>query len=334
MLIHLLADTSLPQLASLFPPPFVLTRFKHPSELPTRLIGQQVLLCRSTLPVNEALLHASTLKYVATASSGTDHIDETYLTAQSITLLDAKGCNAQAVTDYVRLVLTWLKTKGLPHGKKAGVFGVGAVGSLVATLLHALGFEVCCVDPYQQTLRNAHPYVTLKHLTDCDLICIHANLHHTPPFSTTQCFNASFFDTLKPGTTIINAARGGIVDETALIKCLNPLYYCTDVYQHEPHINPNIIEKALLCTPHIAGHTVEAKNAAVESIARQLHQLYQLPFSPPLKQNIPSTQTTPTLNSNLLSMYDPSQDTLALKQTTNHKTTFLTRRNAHQRTHL
>src|SRR5690554_546410 len=99
--MKILADASLPGLLQAFPKPFQLTLYHELKEVPQLLSGKEILLCRSTLKIAEPLLKGHSLRYLATASSGTDHIDKAYLRANSIELFDAKGSNATAVADYV-----------------------------------------------------------------------------------------------------------------------------------------------------------------------------------------------------------------------------------------
>lgn len=145
--MKILADASLPELVEAFPKPFELSTYLHANEIPNLLKDQQILLCRSTLQVNESLLKGHSLRYVATASSGTDHIDSLYLINNAIELIDAKGSNAVAVADYVIASLAFLqKYKGF-SGLKAGVIGVGEVGEKVVKRLAAAGMEVHSYDP-------------------------------------------------------------------------------------------------------------------------------------------------------------------------------------------
>ncbi len=326
--IPILADASLPYLDALFEPPFQLTCYHSLHELEEKISHQQVLLCRSTLAVTPKLLAHSTLACIATASSGVDHIDTPYLKTQGIQLFDAKGSNAKAVTDYVIACLAWLDQQGLwlKGKRKAGVIGMGKVGSLVALQLKKLGLDVRGCDPIRAAAGDFFEHTDLMQLQDCDVLCIHANLHDDGSFPSRNLINHEFLGKLQPNTVLINASRGGIVNEEALLHNPIPLIYCTDVYAQEPAINPNIVEYARLCTPHIAGHSIEAKKAAMVHISQQLHDHYQLPMP------IQSPVNTPVLQdslSNILNLYDPSIETLALKKAIDKKSAFLDWRKRH-----
>jgi len=151
-MIKILADSSFPDLDDFFGSNFQMTRYVSRDDLLTQVIDQDILLCRSTLSVTADLLATSRIACVATASSGVDHLDLSYLKAREITVCDAKGANAKAVADYVSACVASLQRQGYRLGSRAAVVGVGAVGTLVVARLQALGFEVLMFDP----LRASH----------------------------------------------------------------------------------------------------------------------------------------------------------------------------------
>lgn len=334
--MKILADSTLPNVLALFKEPFSLTLYNAQNEIPDLLPTHDILLCRSTLKVTATLLANSPIQCVATASSGIDHIDSDYLQKHKIALFDAKGCNAQAVADYVVATLACLYRKTKVLGHKAGVIGVGEVGTRVVTRLRAAGFDVMCCDPFREKVDNDFPYYSLSELATCDVLCVHANLHHTSPYPSANLLGADFLSCLKPGTIIINTARGGIVNEEALLSLATPITYCTDVYSGEPEIHAELIDFSTLCTPHIAGHSIEAKNMAVFKVSQQLHQFYRLPMSTTL---MPPLEKGPTLPPNdnwedcVLALYNPLTDTHILKIANDKTHAFLTQRRAHQTRH-
>lgn len=334
--MKILADSSLPGLAEAFPKPFVLTQYTHPDELPMLLANQDVLLCRATLKVNQHLLNNQPLKCVATASSGTDHLDHSYLKKHQIKIIDAKGCNAVSVADYVVASLAFLDQHHLITGNKAGIIGMGQVGAKVFTRLNALKFQIKTYDPPKAELDNQFQSCKLNHLFDCDILCIHAELHDTPPHPSRNLINQDFLNKLKPGCIIINASRGGIINEEALIHAPQSLIYCTDVYLNEPDINKHIIEKATLCTPHIAGHSLEAKYNAVALVSKQIHQMMSLPipeFTKPKFSMDAALINNKSWQDLVLSIYNPAIETKYLKEAGNLKSAFLTQRKNHQFRH-
>lgn len=293
------------------------------------------MLCRANHKITEALLtgHQHSLRYVATASSGSDHIDKSYLARTKIELIDAKGSNAIAVADYIIATLAFLqKYKGF-SGSKAGVIGVGEVGARVVGRLKAAGMTLLCNDPLKADLGFANH--SLEELIECDLISIHANLHDSSPSPSRDLLDERLLKQLKPGTVIINAARGGIVNEEALLR-QKSLIYCTDVYNNEPTINKKIVDLASLCTPHIAGHSIEAKYRAVAMLSESLHARFNL--KPPLHQlpavalemPLPLTSDWQDL---VLALYNPGNETVLLKTSHSLALRFQTLRKAHQNRH-
>lgn len=334
--MKILADATLPKLAEAFPSPFELTLYHDAQELASLSKNQDVLLCRSTLKITEALLKHSSLSYVATASSGTDHVDANYLQTRGIQLIDAKGSNAPAVADYVLATLAFLSRYDGFCGKKAAVIGVGEVGKQVVARLKAIGMEIVCYDPPREKLDCHFVSCSLETVTSCDLIAIHANLHTNSPDPSFNLINHELLRQLKPNSVIINASRGSIVNENDLLGQTHPLIYCTDVFDNEPQVNAGIINFARLCTPHIAGHSIEAKQEAVTMISRKLHAAYDL--TPPAFNSLASIEL-PLLNGQydwqdvVLSLYNPLEETNLLKNATDLKEAFLNVRKAHHYRH-
>ncbi|MGQ3888188.1 4-phosphoerythronate dehydrogenase [Legionella sp. CNM-1927-20] len=335
--MNILADASLPSLITAFPPPFKITLYHQQDDIKSLLAKQDILLCRSTLKVTKELLRDYSLSYVATASSGTDHIDDVFLKQKNITLIDAKGSNASAVADYVLATIAYLQKYTSFRGKKAGVIGLGVVGSKVTKRLRALNFEVVRYDPPKALVDNNFYSAPLNELLQCDVICIHASLHNNLPFPSKNLISEPILAQLKPNTAIINASRGGIVDETALLSNDLKIIYCTDVFSHEPNINSDIVKLAYLCTPHIAGHSIEAKINAVIQVSQKLHQALNLPlpdYSSSLpSQKIPNFKSVTTWQDYVLALFNPIHETRALKEATNKKECFLHLRKAHQKRH-
>ncbi len=334
--MNILADASLPGLDSAFPKPFILSRYSNADELSSLLDGQDILICRATLKVNSDLLKKHQLQFVATASSGTDHLDHAFLKVQKIQVIDAKGSNASSVADYVVACLAYLEKKNLIAGKKMGIIGMGKVGSKVYSRLKAANFQIVTYDPLKAMQEEQFESCKLENLYEVDLLCIHAELHSHPPYPSANLIDDVFLERLKSGCVIINAARGGIVNEKALLNTHHSLIYCTDVYLDEPAISKPIVDRATLCTPHIAGHSIEAKWKAVTMISEKLHQLLELPvpeFSPaalPPKLHLPEDISWQEF---ILSIYNPIEETLQLKNAQDKKDTFLNLRKNHQKRH-
>ncbi|CEG56429.1 4-phosphoerythronate dehydrogenase [Legionella fallonii] len=334
--MKILADASLPGLDIAFPKPFILSLYSNEQELCSMLDGQDILLCRSTLKVNQELLKEHHLKCVATATSGTDHLDHFFLRSQNIPIIDAKGSNASSVADYVIASLAYLDQQHLITSKHVGIIGMGEVGKRVYARLKAANFHIQPYDPPREQWDQQFKSCELEQLLAMDILCIHAELHNIAPYPSLNLLNKDFLDQLKPGCIIINAARGGIVNEEALLKTQQNLIYCTDVFLNEPSIDKRIVEKATLCTPHIAGHSLEAKWTAVAVVSEKLHELIGLPVPqfdlPPQDLQITLNQTQ-SWQELILSLYNPFAETSYLKQAHSKEEAFLKLRKQHQKRH-
>ena len=315
--MRILADASLPGLKSHFPAPFILSTYANLDELEFLIKDQDILFCRSTLKVNAALLKDTHLKYVATASSGTDHLDHNFLNSHNIISVDAKGSNATAVADYVVSCLAWLEMKKLIKGQKAAVIGMGEVGLRVSQRLEAADYEVAHYDPPKALINPNFKSCDISKLYEADILCIHAELHNTPPYPSLNFINEQFLAQLKPDCVLINASRGGVVHEEALLKCTNKISYCTDVYLKE--------------------HSIEAKLAAVSMVSDKLHRLLNLTlpitvFNPNCPQ-LKYTSQSDSWQDNVLSWYNPADETHNLQHAPDKQSAFLELRKNHNKRH-
>ena len=204
------------------------------------------LVVRTRTKVNEALLSGSRVRLVCTATIGFDHIDTAYCASQGIRWMSCPGCNAQAVCDYIEEALNELDARGT-----IGVVGVGHVGSLVAQMAERRGMKVLLNDP-PKNIGVSLDFIAQK----CDIITFHVPLDQ----STYHLCNEAFLAKCKQGALIINAARGGVVDEQALLRSGHP--YILDTWENEPDINPDVLAHAQRASMHIAGYSVEGKRNA------------------------------------------------------------------------
>ena len=330
--MKLLADASLPYVSELFKPAFDITFFHDNHTVATLLKDHDILLCRSTLKVNHALIKQAKLKVVATASSGTDHINQQDLQRFNITLLDAKGCNARAVADYVLACFAYLSQQHAFKTKTVGIIGAGHVGCMVGSYFKTLGLKVYYYDPIRAYHDPSFENTSFEQILACEMICVHPNLHNDAFFPSRNLLNLSALQQLKPNTALINASRGHVVCESALLALKTPLFYCTDVFANEPYILDDIVKYATLCTPHIAGHTWQAKFNAQALLSQKLHALYNLTapnFSPvyPIKP----INTDALSQNNVLACYHPLLETNILKAAADLKTAFIGLRQSHKR---
>lgn len=220
-----------------------------------------VLLVRSVTPVDAALLSGTPLGFVGTATAGIDHVDTGYLRARGIRFAAAPGCNARPVGEYVlACVLAHAAASGRdPRELRCGVIGCGHAGNAALTLLEGLGLRCLRNDPPRA--QGEEGFVSLQEALAADVVSLHVPLTATGPHATRGLLGAGALAALRPGTLLINAARGGVVDEAAWldrIRCAG-VVAAVDCWTGEPDVSPALLEAAFIASPHVAGHSVEAR---------------------------------------------------------------------------
>ncbi len=227
------------------------------------LKDKDALIVRSITKVNEELLKDTPVKFVGTATIGTDHIDLDYLSRRGIYFSDAKGCNADAVAEYV---FTAIFRLAVEHGfsvkdKTIGVVGVGNIGSRIVRLAKSLGMNVLMNDPPLQRKSGSAEFVPLKDIYSADIITLHVPLNKEGIDKTVHLFSEDNLSLLKENTVFINASRGQVVDNQALLKLLDKknLNVVLDVWENEPRISLELLKKVKFGSPHIAGYSLEGK---------------------------------------------------------------------------
>ena len=223
-----------------------------------------ILLVRSITKVNEGLLKGSNVKFVATATIGTDHIDQDYLASAGIGFSSAPGSNANSVAEYVVAALLALakKYKFQLEGKSIGIVGVGNVGRKVEAKTRALGMKPYLNDPPLARQTGDKKYLPLEALYECDFITMHTPLSFEGVDKSYHLADEEFFGSLKKGGFFINSSRGGVHDTSSLKEALASGQLggaVLDVWENEPDIDNELILKAELSTPHIAGYSFDGK---------------------------------------------------------------------------
>src|SRR5690606_15714645 len=211
------------------------------------------LLVRSVTKVNAPLLEGSQVKFVGSATIGTDHLDITALEQQGIAWSNAAGCNAQAVAEYVITALLKLHPALLEADSTftLGIIGLGNVGSRLVYMAGLLGWRVIGCDTFVQ--RDNIEQVDLQILSaQSDAISILVPLTKEGEHPTYRMINADAFAQMKPESILINSARGPVVEEAALIADIKTTQrqVVLDVFEHEPVISAEVLDLVSLVTPH------------------------------------------------------------------------------------
>ena len=230
-----------------------------------------LLLTRSTVKVNEALLDGSRVRFVATATAGVEHVDQHYLAGRGIAFASARASNANSVAEYISAALLVLAERGGYElaGKRIGVVGCGNVGSRVVTKARALGMTVLENDPPLAGRTGDPRYVAIEEILAADFVTLHVPLARQGPDATFHMVDERFLSAMKDGAVLINSSRGPVVAEDDLQRAIRSgrlSGVVLDVWDGEPNVSAELIEMADIATPHIAGHSFDGKVAGTEMV--------------------------------------------------------------------
>lgn len=243
----------------------------------------EILAVRSTTRVDRALLEGSRVRFVGTATIGTDHLDTGYLEQAGIRWCYAPGCNANSVAEYVTSALLCL---GQRHGftlegMTIGVIGIGNVGSRVVRKMEALGLRVLMNDPPRERCSDGGPYVPLERLVaESDVVTVHVPLTKGGQDATWHIADAGFFARMKRGAMFLDAARGAVVDTPALLEAIRSghiRHTLLDTWEGEPAYRRDIMDVVDVATPHIAGHSFEGKVMGTVLVYREACRFLGVP---------------------------------------------------------
>ena len=285
--MKIVADTYIPFLKGVLEP------YAEVVYLDGRSIGRQALLdadaliIRTRTKCNEETLQGTKVQMIASATIGMDHIDIPWCRDHGIDVQNAEGCNAGGVADYVFSALYGIASRRAIKldGKVIGIIGVGNVGKKVEHMARNLGFKVLLNDPPRAAREGKEGFVTLEQLlSEAHVVTMHVPLDE----STRGMAGEAFFEKMQPGTIFINASRGEVVDERALLHFRPKLgALVLDTWCSEPCPDPQLIAECDIATPHIAGYSYQGKQngtaMAVQAVARHFGIEPLLDFHPALE---------------------------------------------------
>jgi erythronate-4-phosphate dehydrogenase len=322
--MRIVADENIPLLDAFF------AHFGEIRRLPGRSIDRaavadaDILLVRSVTPVTRELLEGSSVRFVGTCTIGTDHLDLEYFLQAGIQWSSAPGCNARGVVDYVLgglLTLAEIEGVGLAQ-RTYGVVGAGQVGGRLVKVLQGLGWNVLVCDPPRQAAEGGD-FVSLEEIVQrCDVISLHTPLDKTGEHPSWHLFDKARLQQLKPGSWLINASRGAVVDNAALYDVLldrEDLQAVLDVWEGEPTVNTALADLCVIGTPHIAGYSLDGRQRGTSQIYQALCSylgqepqisLSELLPQPWLAEVTLDGRTDPVWALNMLcrGVYDPRRD--------------------------
>lgn len=242
------------------------------------------LVVRTRTRCDASLLDGTSVRVIATATIGSDHIDTDYCDRRGIVWRNAPGCNSWSVQQYISSVLVRLCRK---YGMKfpdvtLGVVGVGNVGSKVVRAARALGMEVLMCDPPRERREGPEDFVDLDTLVQrSDIVTLHVPLQKDGPDATRHLFDSERLSMMRPSQILINTSRGPVVDNAALKDALGRGALkgaVLDVWEGEPDIDPALVDLLDIATPHIAGYSADGKANGTASAVRTVAAVLGLPL--------------------------------------------------------
>lgn len=282
-----------------------------------------VLIVRTRTRCDRQLLQGSKVRFIATATIGFDHLDTDFLRSAGITWVNAPGCNASSVAQYVHSCLLLLARDcglDLTH-TTVGLIGVGHVGKAITEVLRPLGVRILLNDPPREHAEGkaAGPFHSLQTLQEqCDILSFHTPLVRQGQWPTFHLADEAFLHHLPGRPYLINTSRGEVVDNAALERALDEgiiRQAIIDTWENEPHIRLGLLQKAYLATPHIAGYSADGKANATRMVLQALCKWMGRPMNfdiqPPALPSSLHLSTHP--DERALQLYDPTRDSLLLK---------------------
>lgn len=323
-------DENIPHARATFSPFGEVTLFSGRNLKRGDLSNCQALVVRSVTQVNQDLLHGTPVKFVATATAGTEHVNENDLAQMGITFASAPGSNADSVVAWVLSALCHHTfQKGLAFADlTVGVVGCGNVGGRLVKALGVLGARVKPVDPPLEAQNPGQTWYRLADLKDCSVISFHVPHVEGGGHPTLGMANRPFFSGLQKSPVFLNASRGEVVVEKDLLWAMDqglvgPV--ALDVWQGEPAIDPVLLKRTQFGTPHVAGYATTAKFKGLQMVAHALCRHLGRPetfdwrpaFGPVAPLSLPpqmGESVEAWARRLILTVYDLERDSLALKE--------------------
>lgn len=237
------------------------------------------IITRTRTKCNQHLLEGSSVKMIATATIGFDHIDSDYCQKNNIEWTNAPGCNSWSVAQYIMAALhTLAEKKQLKLDEYTiGVVGAGNVGSKVARLCEIIGMKVLINDPPRQRKEGNDGFVSIEEIQEkADIITFHTPLSREGNDKTYHIVSSEFINKCKKGLIFINSSRGEVMETGSILKSFNSEQISEaiiDCWENEPEINLELLAKAFIATPHIAGYSKDGKangtSMSIQAISRK-----------------------------------------------------------------
>jgi erythronate-4-phosphate dehydrogenase len=291
------------------------------------------LIIRTRTNCTADLLSGTRIKFIATATIGFDHIDTEYCKSEGISWHHAPGCNSSSVRQYMASALVTLASKfnfSLKN-KIIGIIGAGHVGNKIASLARDLGMVPLLNDPPRERIEGHSGFVSLDDIREtADIISLHVPLTFPGPDKTYHLVDNNFLQKLGKKPFLINTSRGQVIETQAILKHLDKGTingFVADVWENEPWLDMELMKRAAIATPHIAGYSIEGKANGTAACVRAASHFFQFsiddwyprilpqPANPYIKLQAEGKTNEQVIAEVILSTYDIMQDDNALRNT-------------------
>ena len=314
--MRIIVDSHIPHIQGLIEPRAEVL-YLEPSDINRDAVkNADALIVRTRTRCDAALLDGSRVQFIGSATIGTDHIDLDYCASHGITVRNAPGCNAPAVAQWVFCAIdAWMRQHCIstPVGLTLSIVGVGHIGSIVARWARQLGFTILLNDPPREN-RDGSFDVIFSPLDElqrrCDIITFHTPITRGGQWPTWHLCDEAFLSGLSRCRLIMNAARGPIADNAALLDWHGDI--ALDCWENEPAISLPLLEKCVVATPHIAGYSREGKQRGTAMMLEALNDFYGWDIPIPTIAS-PATGAAQVTLDGIAASYDIAADTARLK---------------------
>ncbi len=246
------------------------------------LTGVDALIIRTRTKCDARLLEGSSVKFIASATIGYDHIDTDYCNKHGIYWTNAPGCNSGSVMQYIAFCLLHYAEKNAIdlRDRVMGVIGVGNVGRKIVKLAEIFEMQVLLNDPPRERAEGPCGFISLQGiLREADIISLHVPLTMEGNDRTFHLIDEEVLAKINPGTLLINSSRGEVIHTEQLKKSLKlgfPSAVILDVWEDEPNIDQELMNAVFYATPHIAGYSADGKANGTRMSVQALSRFFKI----------------------------------------------------------
>jgi len=280
--MKIVIDDKIPYIKGALEPFGEVAYISGPKTTPEVVKDADAIVTRTRTICNEKLLAGSSVKFIATATIGYDHIDTGYCDKAGIKWTNAPGCNSKSVEQYIASALFVLAERKNLQLKDLciGVVGVGNVGSKVARICNLFGMKVLLNDPPRERAEGSAAFVSIKQVMDeADIITLHIPLNMKGEDATYHLGEEGFFSGLKRKPIVFNSCRGEVVETLAVKAALKSSQisgFVCDCWENEPDIDLELLAMTEIATPHIAGYSKDGKATGTQMSVHAISQFFGL----------------------------------------------------------